>query len=259
MRNVTSVFSEAELSMLHGCGSRYADQRSQITSPVIFKREHERLMFDYIFKSAQFEGSTYDAFDTEDLLKKKKTAEGKDITEAIITWNHNDALEFIHTVPPTDLLRLDVIEETHRQLTKDLGLFNNKGVRPGVRDHPVGISGTKYQPPSNKPALLSSFKTAAALIKQQADHFSQSVLATMLLSYLQLFEDGNKRTARMIGYAFLANSNTVPITYRGINGKDLNRAVVLFYERNNIGAFKGIFCQQVQATLENYFMSNKSE
>jgi hypothetical protein len=62
----------------------------------------------------------------------------------------------------------------------------------------------------------------------------------------------------MIGYALLANNNNPPITYLGITERDLNRAVVLFYERNNIGAFKEVFCQQVQATVENYFRGNKA-
>ena len=75
----------------------------------------------------------------------------------------------------------------------------------------------------------------------------------LLLSYIQPFEDGNKRTARLTGNAILMNDNNCPLSYRNINPTDYKKAILLFYELNNISAFKAIFIQQYQFAVKNYF------
>ncbi len=41
------------------------------------------------------------------------------------------------------------------------------------------------------------------MINKSADTFEKSLLSILLISYIQPFEDGNKRTARLIGNAML--------------------------------------------------------
>jgi len=41
-----------------------------------------------------------------------------------------------------------------------------------------------------------------------------------MISYIQPFEDGNKRTARLLGNAILLANNYCPLSYRSIDEND---------------------------------------
>jgi hypothetical protein len=47
--------------------------------------------------------------------------------------------------------------------------------------------------------------------------------------------------------------NACPLSYRSVNPADYKKAVLLFYELNNISAFKEIFINQYKFAVENYF------
>ena len=63
----------------------------------------------------------------------------------------------------------------------------------------------------------------------------------MLLSYIQPFSDGNKRTARITSNAILIANKYCPISFRSVDSVDYKKAMLIFYEQNNISAFKKIF------------------
>jgi Fic family protein len=96
------------------------------------------------------------------------------------------------------------VNSVHGQLTRTLP------TQSGIRDVPVGISHNRYQPPPCKESLLAAMRTVLEAINSQADPYSKALVATVLLSYLQAFEDGNKRTARMVGHAMMLQAGTFP-------------------------------------------------
>ena len=65
----------------------------------------------------------------------------------------------------------------------------------------------------------------------------------MLLSYIQPFSDGNKRTARITSNALLIANKYCPI----------KKAMLIFHEQNNISAFKKIFIDQFAFAVQTYF------
>ena len=73
------------------------------------------------------------------------------------------------------------------------------------------------------------------------------------LSYIQPFVDGNKRTARIISSAILIENNFCPISFRTIDSVEYKKARLLFYEQNNITAFKEIFICQFEFAFKTYF------
>ena len=79
------------------------------------------------------------------------------------------------------------------------------------------------------------------------------MLVLILLSYIQAFEDGNKRTARIISNALLIQNNYCPISFRTVDSIDYKKAMLLFYEQNNISAFKKIFIEQFEFAVNTYF------
>ena len=83
--------------------------------------------------------------------------------------------------------------------------------------------------------------------------FEKSLLALLLLSYIQAFNDGNKRIARMTSNAILIANGYCPISFRTVDSIDYKKAMLLFYEQNNISAFKQIFIEQFSFAVETYF------
>ncbi|MEM1003447.1 MAG: cell filamentation protein Fic, partial [Bacteroidota bacterium] len=67
------------------------------------------------------------------------------------------------------------------------------------------------------------------------------------------FMDGNKRTARIVGNAILMNDGYCPLSFRTVNSIDYKKAMLLFYEQNNISRFKEIFITQSDFAVNTYF------
>ena len=83
--------------------------------------------------------------------------------------------------------------------------------------------------------------------------FEQALLALMLISYIHPFVDGNKRTARIVSNALLINHKYCPISFRTVDSVDYKKAMLLFYEQNNVTAFKEVFIEQFEFAVTTYF------
>lgn len=92
--------------------------------------------------------------------------------------------------------------------------------------------------------LRETMENAAALINKTSNPFVKAFIAVLLISYIQPFEDGNKRTARLVGNVVLLARNVCPLSYRSVDEADYKKAMVLFYEQNNVRTFKELFIQQ---------------
>lgn len=69
----------------------------------------------------------------------------------------------------------------------------------------------------------------------------------------QAFTDGNKRTARITGNAVLIANGYCQISFRAVDSIDYKKAMLIFYEQNNIAAFKKIFIEQFEFAVKTYF------
>lgn len=242
-----SLFSPDELRTLHDAQAKFRDNLAQM-SDIKYRKEMERLGIDLSWKSSQIEGNTYSLLETERLLKEKQTASGKTKEEAIMLLNHKDALDFILDLPDyLEELTVPRIEEIHALLTKELG------VDRGVRVRRVGITGTNYTPPDNSFQIREALEDSCRLINGKTDIFEKALLALVLLSYIQAFADGNKRTARIISNGILIANGYCPISFRTVDSVDYKKAMLMFYEQNNISAFKQIFIDQFLFAVKTYF------
>lgn len=213
-----------------------------------YKKEMERLGIDLSWKSSQIEGNTYSLLETERLLRESKTAEGKTKEEAIMLLNHKDALRFILDNPDyLQLLSLSHIEDIHALLTKDLS------VDKGIRHRRVGITGTNYHPLDNEFQIREAIHDTCELINGKDNVFEKALLTLVLLSYIQAFSDGNKRTARITSNAILIANGYCPLSFRTVDSVDYKKAMLIFYEQNNLFAFKQIFMQQFEFAVSEYF------
>ena len=241
------LFTDEELDVLTKAQIAFSHNLSEF-SEVEYRKEMERLGIDLSWKSSQIEGNTYSLLETERLLNERLTAHGKTKEEAIMLLNHKDALDFILDYPDY-MTRLSVtkIENIHALLTKDLGL------NTGIRRRRIGITGTNYRPLDNEFQIREALEDTCLLINSKENIFEKSLLALVLISYIQAFTDGNKRTARITANAILIANGYCPISFRTVDSIDYKKAMLIFYEQNNISAFKKIFIDQFLFAVNTYF------
>lgn len=241
------LFTAEEMQELHRLREHYQANIADCP-PSIYQKELERLTIELSWKSAEIEGNTYSLLETERLFIEKKEAEGKSKSDAVMLLNHKDALDYL-MVHQNEGLHLSVrfLEEVHSLLIKDLDVERN------IRSRVVGITGTAYKPLDNPYQIKEALEQMCVLINQKDNGFEKALLAVLLISYIQPFEDGNKRTARMISTALLLSDGICPLSYRSIDSIEYKKAVLLFYEQTNISAFKHIFIDQVAFSVKNYW------
>ena len=241
------LFTTDELNELNELQNQFAENISGLNETQK-QREMERLGIDLSWKSSQIEGNTYSLLETERLLKEKQTAQGKTKEEAIMLLNHKDALDFI-VAHPDYLQRLTIshIEDVHSILIKDLGVDRN------IRTRRVGITGTNYRPLDNEFQIREALQQTCDLVNNQENVFEKALLVLVLLSYIQAFNDGNKRIARITSNAMFIANGYCPISFRTVDSIDYKKAMLLFYEQNNISAFKQIFIEQFRFAVNTYF------
>jgi Fic family protein len=245
--NNVRLFTDEELQILTDLQQTYQRNISRLT-PAEYAKELERLAIDLSWKSSQIEGNTYSLLETERLLKEKETAEGKTKDEAIMLLNHKDALDFI-IEDPNYLMPLSIarIEEIHSILVKDLGIDRN------IRNRRVGITGTNYVPLDNEFQIREALQDMCDIVNSRDCVFEKALLLLVLISYIQPFSDGNKRVARILSNAILIDKEYCPISFRTIDSIDYKKAMLLFYEQNNITRFKEIFISQFEFAVRTYF------
>ena len=245
--NGCSIFTAIELEQLNLFQKKFKKNISQL-SKIEYQKELERLAIDLSWKSSQIEGNTYSLLETERLLKEKETASGKTKEEAVMLLNHKEAIDFIIKNPDyITPLSVPKIEDIHRLLIKGLDVDKN------IRKRRVGISGTNYKPLDNEIQISEALSSMCKLVNSKENIFEKALLLLLLISYIQPFADGNKRTARIVSNAVLMNYSYCPISFRTVDSIEYKKAMLVFYEQNNISSFKEIFIEQFKFAVNTYF------
>lgn len=240
------IFSTAEIQILDSATAEYT-QRTTDLPVAIAKRELERLIIEFSWKSSKIEGNTYSLLDTEKLIMENKEAKGHDPAEAQMILNHKEAFLFVRE--QAQLFRSPsrgLVEHVHSILVKDLGV----GV--GLRGKPVGVVGSVYQPLDNVHQIREGMDAIFEMVSRMKTPYTKALTALLGLSYLQPFEDGNKRTTRLFGNGILLGFGCAPLSYRSVDEGDYREAVLVFYEINSVVPFKKIFVNQYDFAARNY-------
>lgn len=242
-----NAFTPDELENLQKLNFVYLQNLKKL-SPASIKKEYERLIIELSWKSSKIEGNTYTLLETEFLLRERIEPKGHTREETTMILNHKIALDYIRAhAGRFKKLDLRDIEEVHSLLIKDMNV--KKNIRQGL----VRISGTAYKPLGNKFQIREAMEKTCQLINGQKNPFVKALIAMLMLSYIQPFEDGNKRASRLIGNALLLAHNACPLSFRSIDELEYKKAILLFYEQNNFKYFKDLFISQFKFAVENYF------
>ena len=243
----TKIFNEQEILKLEQIQKRYLASIADVEE-TIYKKRLEVLAIDLIWKSSEIEGNTYSLLETEALIKQQELAYGKSKEDATMLLNHKKALDFI--IDDTEYLKplsLNKAIDIHTLLTSGLGINNN------IRKRAVAITGTNYKPLSIESQITEALEATIQLVNNKENVFEKALLLLCLLSYIQGFEDGNKRTARIVSNAVLMSYNHCPLSFRTVKAVHYKKAMLLFYEQNNLSEMKKIFIDQYEFAVNQYF------
>lgn len=241
------IFTADEKNKFSELNEIYRKKISDI-SPDVFKKEIERLNIDFSWKSSKIEGNTYDLLETEQLIKNQQQATGHTQEEATMILNHKATLEYIRENSESFReMTVKKIENIHALLTNDLEVTKN------LRKTLVRIIGTRYVPLDNEFQIREALEKTCQKVNETENAFEKAVILMLLIAYIQPFVDGNKRTSRLSGNAILQSFGCCPLSYRSMDEIEYKKAILLFYEQNNISYFKELFLKQFEFAVENYF------
>lgn len=242
-----TLFSVEEIAE-YDAATKTFRARSAALSGIIAEKELERFVIELSWKSSRIEGNTYTLLDTERLIRDGVEASGHSHEEAAMILNHKSAFTFARAhreefaAAPTRA----AIEEIHRLLTEGLA------VGRGVRRQLIGIVGTRYRPLENQFQIGEAMDALRAAIGRASEPYTAALIALAGVSYLQPFEDGNKRTARMLTNALLMARGRAPLSYRSADEIAYREAILVFYETHSLMPLKDIFKAQYLFAAEQY-------
>lgn len=242
-----NFFESADLAALNAATSQHLEKASSLT-PTLRNKENERFIIELSWKSSRIEGNTYSLLDTERLMRDGVPAPGHPPEEATMILNHKSAFAFVRdnlALFRTNLPK-NAVEEVHRLLVQGLN------VGQGIRRQVVGITGSSYKPLANPFQIDEAFTELSNAVARTANPFSAGLFALAGLSYLQPFEDGNKRTARLVANAVLLARGAAPLSYRSVDDVLYREATLVFYETHSLMPLKEIFKSQYLFAAEQY-------
>lgn len=211
------------------------------TEERITTKDLEYLTVELSWKSSALEGNSYTLLDTQLLLTEGIRAKNRTEFETQMILNHKDAISFIieNRELFTDHIEFRAIEELHRKIG------NNLGISPGIRKKVVRISASNYEPLAGPQQLREEADKILAIINNAQKPYSRALLALSLIPYLQIFEDGNKRTGRLFANALLISSIGRGFSLRKVDARKLALAYLSFYEFSSMRSLDAILANEL--------------
>lgn len=216
----------------------------------------QRLLIDLSYNSSRLEGNTYSRLDTQKLVEEGITAEGKVHEETVMIMNHKEAILFLVENAQDIELNSLTIRNLHHLLSQDL--LTNPNACGNIRTLEVNIGQSTYKPLDNPHILKELFELILQKAKKIKDPFEQSFFLLVHLSYLQAFEDVNKRTSRLSCNIPFIKSNLCPLSFTDVARDDYTAALLVIYEKNDTGPMLELFAWAYSRSCEQYGVIKKS-
>jgi hypothetical protein len=214
-----------------------------------------RLLIDLSWASSYLEGNTYSLLETERLISFGQAAEGKDALETQMILNHKQAIEFlVESADDIGFNRYSILN-LHAILSDNL--LPNPEACGRLRQIAVGIGGSVYSPLSTPQLLDEYFQIALDTAAAISDPFEQSFFALVHLSYLQPFEDVNKRVARLAANIPLVKHNLCPLSFIDVPKKSYVEGILGVYEQNRIELLRDIFVWGYERSVKRYLSTRE--
>ena len=245
--NVTAWLPAAVRARLHTMGrSPYLDQPAGTFARQLL----DRLLIDLSWASSRLEGNTYTRLDTQNLIEFGRYAEGRDASEAQMILNHKAAIELLVDEAEGIGFNRYTLQNLHALLSE--GLLPDPGAGGRLRQIPVGISGTVYEPTAIPQLIEDCFDRLLAKARAILDPFEQSFFVMVQLPYLQPFEDVNKRVSRLAANIPLIQHNVVPLSYVDVPERTYVEGLLAIYEDNRVDLLRDVYVWAYERSCRRY-------
>ena len=215
-----------------------------------------RLLIDLSWASSHLEGNTYSLLETERLIAFGQAAEGKNTFETQMILNHKQAIEFL--VESVGELGFDAYSILNLHALLSDNLLANPAAGGRIRQIPVGIGRSVYTPLATPQLLEEYFQRCLEIASGIDDPFEQSFFALVHLSYLQAFEDVNKRVARLAANIPLIKHNLCPLSFIDVPTQTYVEGLLGVYELNRIELLRDLYVWGYERSVKRY-LSQRDE
>lgn len=215
-----------------------------------------RLLIDLSWNSSRLEGNTYSLLETKRLIEFGESVQGKDITETQMILNHKAAIEFIVESASEKSITMHDVCSIHALLSENL--LGDPSASGRIRQVIVGVGGSTYLPLENPHALRESLEIIIKKFNEIKNPYEQSLFALVHLSYLQAFEDVNKRTARLVANIPLIKNNLRPLSFTDVSKEAYVKAILAVYEKTNVSLIRDLYMWAYQRSSLRYTAVQKS-
>ena len=96
------------------------------------------------------------------------------------------------------------------------------------------------------------FEKAIEKINEIQSVLAKAMAANLLIAYLQPFEDGNKRTSRMLGNAILLAHGFLPLSFSHTPKEEYIKSILYFYEKQDPRYFMYLFLKELNYSFREY-------
>ncbi len=209
-----------------------------------------RLLIDLSWNSSRLEGNTYSLLETERLLELGESAEGKDVRETQMILNHKAAIELLADEAEEIGFNRYAILNLHALLSENL--LADPQACGRLRSMAVGVGGTVYHPLEVPQQIEESFQQILDTAAVISDPFEQAFFALVHLSYLQPFEDVNKRVSRLAANIPLIRGNLCPLSFVDVPERAYIDGILGVYELNRTELLRDVFVWAYERSCARY-------
>lgn len=229
---------------------------SQLVAGTYARHICQRLLIDLSYNSSRLEGNTYSLLDTQKLLEDGISADGKIHEDAVMILNHKEAILFLVENAQEVTLNTITVRNLHQLLSQDL--ISNPASCGNVRSIEVSIGRSSYKPLDNQHLLKELLELILYKAQKIDNPFEQSLFLLIHLSYLQAFEDVNKRTSRLSCNIPFIKNNLCPLSFTDVSQDDYIASLLCVYEKNDITPMIDLFVWAYLRSCEQYSIVKQS-
>ena len=205
-------------------------------------------LIDFSWGASILEGSTYSDLDTQALILYGERNSDKPVEDAVLILDHKQAIEYLWTHRDLSTQTINKVQSFLTDSHNVPGTEHSDHFLPEVqRGKPreyedVNLGRSAYYPPFRPGTgyIQSAYEQILATARQLPAIEAAFYLMTRI-PYVQVFANGNKRTARLVANLPLLQVGLLPLSFVDFDRQEYIRGMAAFYELGSILIIENVF------------------
>jgi Fic family protein len=247
--NSTFLLSDEQLLLLEHAGKVGGVDKAK-EKEKLYERVLASLLIDLTHASSNLENVNISWLDTKTLIEFGERPAGFTEQQMRIVLNHKEAISYLKEHgAKLSFAKRDLLD-IHSLLIQ--GLLGDPSAVGALRSVVVRFDDSKYLPPDNPHQLKEIFDEFCEKVDAITNPYEQAFFAMVFISYIQPFQDGNKRTSRIAMNIPFVKHALAPFSFSDIRGRDYTFGLLAFYERGRHSFLANAFTLAYQKSAARY-------